>query len=184
MGFFSSLLGGTPPRAADPTAARRELLRVALRDTLNRHGIPPTWVGAETLVTTSRNAQKGMHWRLLIKHWDPQLLLHCVPLQQSLIKRLTTLDAKADGWLMGVSWQFALADESVCPPMPQRVWGAEPPKAAKAPLPATAAAAAPANANAKADLEQMFASRDAQLQREAAGGDAATFQRTEPAPLA
>lgn len=184
MGFFSKLRGDTP--APDPSAGRRELLRVALRDTLNRHGIPPTWIGAETLVTTSRGAQKGLHWRLLIKHWNPELLSYSVPFQQSLMARLLTLDANAGTWLMGISWQFALPDESVCPPMPQRAWSAEPKavaQTAKVPA-AVAATAAPLQAAAatsvKADLNQMFAARDAQLKR---ATEDEKFQTTEPARL-
>lgn len=186
MGFFSKLRGDSP--VPDQSAARRDLLRVALRDTINRHGIPATWIGAETLVTTSRGvAQKGIHWRLLIKHWDPELLSYGVPFQQSLMNRLVTLDATAGTWLMGISWQFALPDESVCPPMPQRAWAAEA-KAAAQPakavtVPTAAATPAPvqpaATANAKANLEQVFAARDAQLK----GGAGDKFQTTEPAPL-
>lgn len=186
MGFFSKLLGDTPP--PDQSAARREMLRVALRDTLNRHGIPPAWIGAETLVTTTRGgAQKGIHWRLLIKHWDPALLSYGVPFQQSLTSRLMTLDANAGTWLMGISWQFALPDESVCPPMPQRAWSAE----AKASAPKAAALAGTANpapvqaaavTSAKADLEQIFAARDAEIKR-LSGDEQAKFQTTEPAPL-
>jgi hypothetical protein len=172
MGFFSKLRGATP--APDLSAARRELLRVALRDTLNRHGIPPAWIGAETLVTTSRGAQKGLHWRLLIKHWNPELLSYSVPFQQSLMARLMTLDANAAMWLMGISWQFALPDESVCPPIPQRAWAAEPKAAAQAAREPTAAT------SAKADLNQMFAARDAQLKR---ASDDEKFQTTEPARL-
>ncbi|NPC56304.1 hypothetical protein [Caenimonas soli] len=186
MGFFSKLLGDTP--APDQSAARRELLRVALRDTLNRHNIPATWIRAETLVTTSRGVtHKGLHWRLLIKHWHPELLSYGVPFQQSLINRLVALDASAATWLMGISWQFALPDESVCPPLPQRAWGAEPKAAAqpaKAATPLVAATTAPVPAaaatSAKADLEQMFAERDAQLKQTA---DDARFQSTEPAAL-
>ena len=184
MGFFSKLLGDTP--APDQSGARRELLRAALRDTLNRHGIPPAWIGAETLVTTSRGAQKGLHWRLLIKHWNPELLSYSVPFQQSLMARVSALDANAGTWLMGISWQFALPDESVCPPMPQRAWSAEPKAVAKVVAPTGVATPAPAQAaaatNTKADLEQMFAARDAQLKRGTAEEDV-KFQTTEPAPL-
>jgi hypothetical protein len=178
MGFLSRLIGDAP--APDQSAPRREVLRVALRDTLNRHGIPVAWIGAETLVTTLRGAQKGIHWRLLIKRWEPELLVHSVAFQQSLINRLMTLDPNAGGWLMGISWQFALPDESICPPMPQRVWTAETPaQPAKAGVPARAATApvAAAAPTAKANLEQMFAARDAQLK------DTGTFERTEPSPL-
>ena len=146
MGFFSKFLGETPAPDLDLSAARRELLRRALRDTLNLHGIPAAWIGAETLTASSRgSAQKGIHWRLLIKHWNPDLLSHSVPFQQSLIKRLMSLDTTASSWLMGVSWQFALPDESVCPPMPRRSWAVEP-------------TIRPAgNATTKGKLEQTFA---------------------------
>lgn len=188
MGFLSKLLGDTP--APDQSAARRDLLRVALRDTLNRHGIPAGWIGAETLVTTARGVtQKGIHWRLLIKHWHPELLSYAVPFQQSLISRLATLDATAPTWLMGISWQFALPDESVCPAMPQRAWAAEAKTApAETGVPASPAAAIPATGVAgattttKANLEQAFAARDAALKR-GPGDEQAKFQTTEPAPL-
>jgi len=182
MGFFSKLLGDTP--VPDQSGPRRELLRAALRETLKRHGIPPTWISAETLVASARGvAQKGIHWRLLIKHWDPELLTCSVAFQQSLVSRLMALDANAATWLMGISWQFALPDESVCPPMPQRAWAAE-----KTTQPATATALtatvpeATAAGNAKAGLEQMFAARDAQLEH-GADDEQGKFQRTEPAPL-
>ena len=50
MGFFSKFLGDTP--APDLSGARRELLRRALRDTLNLHCIPAAWIGAETLTAS------------------------------------------------------------------------------------------------------------------------------------
>ena len=61
---------------------------------------------------------------------------------------------------MGVSWQFALPDESVCPPMPQRTWAA----------------------TAKASLERTFTARDAQF-KHATDHEEARFQPTEPTPL-
>lgn len=183
MGFFSRLFNNG--HGSDASVARRELLRVALRDTLNKHGIPLAWVGAETLMTASRDAHRGIHWRLLVKHWEPELLLHGVAFQQALVKRLTALDPKAESWLMGISWQFALPDESVCPPMPQRLGAAStPPAAAAVPArPVVAAQAAVPASNAKADLEQMLAARDQQFRREADEDPSPGFQRTEPAPL-
>lgn len=182
MGFFSKVFGDE--QIADASVARRELLRVALRDTLHNHGIPPAWLGAETLVSTSRG-QRGIHWRLLVKRWEPQLLMHSVALQQSLIKRLMALDPRADSWLMGISWQFALPDESVCPPMPQRfgMATAQPATAASSPRAATPPQPRVPAGGAKADLEQMFAARDEALRRQAEDDPGAGFQRTEPAPL-
>lgn len=122
--------------SAEQSAARRELLRSVLRKTLNRHGIPSTWLGAEMLIATSRGRETGLHWRLLIKHWDPRLLNHTIALQNALITRLISFDPLATEWLMGISWQFALATEAQCPPLPQAgYWTAEPRAAVPEPEP-------------------------------------------------
>lgn len=101
-----------------PTATRRELLRVVLRDTLKLHGLPAAWIGAEMLGTHSREGKQGIHLRLLIQHWEPRLLAHAPALQASLTDRLKMFDPLAGNWFGGVSWQFALPDASGCPPMP------------------------------------------------------------------
>ena len=184
-------------------SSRREMLRVVLRDTMNRHGVPAAWITAEMLVTTSRSREPGIHWRLSIKHWDPRLPVHCVALQNALIKRMMTFDPMASDWLVGISWQFAPEDESACPPMTHPgLWTAEAhaPRAASA-APAVAggviagpvrivdaSAAAPSEqSHAKQDLERLFAVRDADLKKNAQ--DTAydktqpMFARTEPAKL-
>ena len=106
---------------------RRELLRMVLRDTLSTHGIPHAWIGADVLANTSSSGVRSIHLRLVIKHWDPRLLTHSVALQQALIERATSFDPFASEWLSGISWRFALADDSACPPMPEAiVWTSQP----------------------------------------------------------
>jgi hypothetical protein len=99
-------------------ASRRELLRLVLRDTLNRTGIPTSWLGADLLAATSRGREPGIHVRLLLKHWDPRLMLHGIAFEQAYRKRVMTLDPLAERWLLGISWQYSLDDESACPPLP------------------------------------------------------------------
>lgn len=226
MSFFNRLLGRSAAPSSRPSSqissvqsqqhnpaastatTRRELLRSTLRDTLNRHGIPASWITCETLVTTSRTREHGIHWRLVVHHWDPRLLAHGIAFQQSLIKRVTTFDPLASAWLMGISWQFALADESSCPPMPHPgVWTSDTTSAPSVPAQAQpepsggsadviagpvriaeeAAAAPPArSAVTKAELDQLFAVRDADFQRHAAGqseADPSQYLPTEPARL-
>lgn len=226
MGIFSSWFGRKSAPPAGPssqiasghsqnskvppgsdTASRRKMLGVVLRDTLNRHGIPVSWIGAEMLVTTSRSRESGIHWRLQVKHWDPRLMTHAVALQHQLIKRVTTFDPMAANWLMGISWQFALQDESVCPSLPHPgLWTAEPhePTAAAAPaapggsgdviagpvlIGKSGAVGNPAETQ-KADLERLMAVRDADFQQHAQGegseGPDATqpmYQKTQPMQL-
>ena len=114
-------------------SSRREVLRLVLRDTLNRTGIPTSWIGADLLAATSRGREPGIHVRLLLKHWDPRLMVHGIAFENAFKKRVLTLDPSADRWLIGISWQFSLADESVCPGMPHPgVWTSSPSEAASA----------------------------------------------------
>lgn len=189
------------------STTRRELLRVVLRNTLNRHGIPTTWIGAEMLLATSRGREPGIHWRLVVKHWDPRLLTHAVALQNALIVRVLAFDPLAAGWLMGISWQFSLPDESSCPPMPHPGWWTseqrpgEPDSVASeldggsgdviaGPVRIGAASIPESDpdADVKSDLERLFAVRDAELElhRVSAGASEATqpmYLKTEPQPL-
>jgi hypothetical protein len=170
---------------ASPISNRRELLGVVLRDTLTRQGIPAAWLSPETLLSTSRSREPGIHLRLIIKHWDSRLLVHAVALQNALIIRLLASDPLASDWLMGISWQFALPDEDACPPMPhpgswtaipeatQRATEVERPEDSQSP------------ADVRSDLERLFAARDAELEMNAQrlGSNDATqpmFLKTQP----
>ena len=212
MSFFRNMLGMSRTRATGPSSqmhsqlssgmtqqlaqsqntTRRELLRVVLRDTLNRHGIPTNWLTAELLTTTSRTGERGIHWRLVVKHWDPRLLEHSVALQNALVKRVLTFDPLAVSWLNGVSWQMALDDDSMCPPLP-------PPPTWTMNQRATASAQAapsgdviegpvrigaePGQNDVKAELEELLKIRDEDFRRHATEGTAAQFATTEPAKL-
>lgn len=130
--------GLTAQAPVSPMAMHRELLRVVLRDTLNRHGIPTAWIGAEMLVAHRQGHEAGMHLRLLIRHWEPRLLVHCVALQRSLREHVVAFDPQSQVWFMGVSWQFALDDESACPEMPPPiVWKLPSEVPAHTPVPLT-----------------------------------------------
>jgi len=199
--------------AAEISNGRRELLHSVLRNTLARHGIPASWLGAEMLVATSRGRETGMHWRLLVRHWEPRLLTHMVALQNSLVTRLLSQDPLAADWLTGISWQFALPDEAACPALPQPgYWTADPRPAPAAvapdrrsgadviagPVRITTPQSAPAAAQPEAtpdsadsvrhDLDRLLAVRDAEMKRHAqAHGSSEPTQpmylRTEPQPL-
>lgn len=181
--------------AAAQGTTRRELLRVVLRDTLTRHGIPAAWIAAEVLATSSPTGERGVHWRLVIRHWDPRLLACGVALQHALIKRITSFDPLASNWLSGISWQFALGDESQCPPLPHPgSWTAPPHEAMRvsfAPAREAGVIEGPVHIEqqgarpgpgdpARVDLDQLLAARDADFTKNAG---AQTWVRTEPAKL-
>ena len=189
----------SPHAVATQNSTRRELLRVVLRDTLTRHGIPTAWITADMLVATSSKREPGIHWRLSIKHWDERLMTHTVALQNNLIKRVLSFDPLATNWLMGISWQLALDDESACPPMPHPgMWTSEPHRVADKPEAAApggsgdvisgpvligGATAGDAASTAREDLEKLFAIRDADRERHGKDEPAHTFAATEPAKL-
>jgi hypothetical protein len=86
----------------------RDLLRLVLRDMLSRHGIPSAWMGLQVLSAKSNGKTTGLHARLIVRHFEPRLLVHAPGLEKSFIERLMALDPLADQWLMGLSWQLAL----------------------------------------------------------------------------
>lgn len=178
--------------AASQHAIRKDLLRVVLRETLVRNGIPTSWLAADLLRTTSPKREPGIHVRLLLRHWDPRLLMCGVAFEQNFYRRLLTMDPQATQWLMGVSWQYAMDDLSACPQLPHPgSWTA----ATDQPLPqaATHPGQAPATADViagpvhiarhqddvRADLQKLLAARDAD--RAAAGAEA--FASTQPISL-
>lgn len=184
----------TQQLAQSQNTTRRELLRVVLRDTLNRHGIPTKWVTAELLTTTSRTGERGIHWRLVVKHWDPRLLEHSVALQNALVKRVLTFDPLAVSWLNGVSWQVALEDESKCPPLPAPpTWTLNHRSAEEAQAtPSGDVIEGPvhigtdsAQNDVKAELEELLKIRDEDFRRHSGDGKPGSgqFAKTEPAKL-
>ena len=85
--------------AQSPMGLRRELLRVALRDTLVRHGIPAPWITAEAVPEPGSGPDLRIHLRLQIRHYDPNLLAHGMALQSSFYKRVELFDPMAAQWV-------------------------------------------------------------------------------------
>lgn len=174
---------------ASPGETRRELLRVVLRETLRRQGIPQEWITADMLAATSRSGESGIHWRLSIRHWDERLPVHCVGLQNALMQRVQTFDPMAEQWLMGVTWQFALADDSACPPLPHASTWTEAQRAAPAQRTAGDVIAGPVKIDGtppevKADLELLMAAFDEHYAANVRPGESGShYAQTQPASL-
>lgn len=168
-----SSLGPVPSHSS----MRKELLRVVLRDTLNRNGIPRDWVVADLLVATSRTKEPGIHMRLQVRHWDARLMLHSVAFQEKLHQRVVMLDPQAIDWLLSISWLYALADSSVCPAMPHPgTWTAVPAADQKI--------TDDASNQARVDLSLLMAVREGDARRHAKQMDeASNFAATEPGGL-
>lgn len=219
MGMFDMLLGRKPSRAAKPRptqgpstqfaesqvtqaggssqSVRKDLLKMVLRETLTRNGIPPTWLTADMLRTTSASRREtGLHVRFQLRHWDPRLLQHAVAFENDFAERLQLLDPLSSNWLMGFSWQFALEDKAACPALPHpATWTAPPEPSAPAPLAQPAEPSSYGDIIAgptaleqprplddvRADLEALLALRDEDLRKHGTAGRA--YAATRPANL-
>lgn len=147
---------------------RRELLSLAVRDTLRKHGIPTHWISAETHSAMTGNRVRGMHLRLVVREWQPKLLAYTVALQKAVQARLIRLDPLAPSWIAGVSWRFEVVDEAPCPELPAaHYWQAAREEKAK-PL------------GTRALLDALLSSRE-QNPRGLAEGSS-DFRPTEPMP--
>lgn len=118
-----------PPRSLSPAeididSIRREVVAIALRETLRKHGIPATWITAETAPASTARRERGAHVRLAMREWRPELLPFTVALQKTVRARIARLDPAAADWLTGITWKFEPYDETRCPAMPgPEHWG-------------------------------------------------------------
>jgi len=94
------------------THTRRELLRVLTRDTLRYCGIPEGWVDCQVLVVNTRKGETHMHARLVVRHWDEQLLRYAVAFERRLMAEVHRFEPQASEWLHSITWQFKTED---CP---------------------------------------------------------------------
>jgi hypothetical protein len=106
------------PATVQQEDTRRELLAMAVRDTLRKHGIPQHWIKAETFSAVSATKGRGMHLRLVVRVWRPDMLAYTVALQRAILVRLIRLDPLSSSWAAGISWRYEPVDDSTCPALP------------------------------------------------------------------
>lgn len=134
MGFIARLLGtqgkGEDPergmsrlQVASQEQTRRELIAMALRDTLKRHGLAPGCIAAEGVPSVAPGRQRGMHVQLVFRDWQPSLLAYVVALEAAVRGRLERLDPLSPSWIAGVSWRFEPTDRTQWPQLPTAVPG-------------------------------------------------------------
>ena len=122
-------LAPVPAPAVDQqhTATRRELIRIVLRDTLHKHGIPAAWVGCETVLVTHSAHQPAYLTHLVFRKYDEQLIRFAPAIQQQLSLGLGRFVSAIDPSTYIFYWKFPA--ESDCPitamPVPS-FWTIEP----------------------------------------------------------
>ena len=181
------------PVSQSPHNVRKDLLKLVLRETLTRNGIPQVWIAADMLRTTSPKREQGVHMRFLVRVWEPRLLEHGPALEREFLQRLLLLDPQAAGWLMGFSWQFTLPDGHVPGALPHPGSWTAPREPLVRPMSAPETrpgdiiegpVVLPKGAEeVRADLERLLAARDEDMKRHAQGHTGDNFAATRPATL-
>lgn len=159
LGTPSQLEGrsGDKTLEMDPQAAKRlELVRMLTRDTQRAAGVPDGWLESQVLLEPGRGGRTFIHLRLLLKHWDEQLLRYAVAFQRQLRSDIERLEPGAREWLLSISWQYDVGDQ--CPYL-------ELPKPAPWATPAGNGAEPERSEDdlMQEDLARLFAVRDAHL---------------------
>ncbi|AEG92122.1 hypothetical protein [Ramlibacter tataouinensis] len=181
MGLLSRIFGeadkaareGRTSRLADATReqTRKELIAMAVRDTLKKHGIPPTCITAEARPGMVAGRPRGVHLQLVFREWQPELLAYVVAIESTVRARLLRLDPLSQAWVTGVSWRFEPTDARQWPQLP----------AASQASPAPASAAKGASTSSKDTLEKLLGSGEGLFGGRA--GKREDFSPTVPMPL-
>jgi hypothetical protein len=129
MGLFARLLGRQPKKVdRDPGVSRlqemsrertrRELISMAVRDTLKRHRFADGCITSEALPGFTSAKHRGMHVQLVFRDGQPNMLGYVVALETAMRARLARLDPLSPSWIAGFSWRFEPADRTGWPQLP------------------------------------------------------------------
>jgi hypothetical protein len=88
-------------------ALRNELLRIVLRDTLRKTGIPPQWIGGETTPAVDEGGRMSIEIRLILECNEPRLLYYIAAFQKEFEAALLGMEPKAWDWVSRISWSLS-----------------------------------------------------------------------------
>lgn len=91
----------------EPAISSRELIRVVLRDTLRRNGIPTDWIGSQIASRAQAGQPTAHQIQLVILKWHEGLLRFGPLLQQQILQGLQEFDPQSDHSGHTVVWSFA-----------------------------------------------------------------------------
>ena len=125
----------TPQSSRTHTDFRQQLVRVVLKDTLRRRGIPHDWLSCEVMTVTRGPKQEELHIQLMLLKWSELFLRYAYALEQQLRQGLDRFEPSVDHSGYIISWRFS--PDCGCPFMvmpPPMIWAhdAAPAKAPEA----------------------------------------------------
>jgi hypothetical protein len=104
------------------SGARRDLVKLALRDTMRRFGVPSDWIDCRALSALTRDQQSGMHVHFLVRKADRQVLNYVHAFQETFWQEIESIDPQARQWLFSVGWEFyGRSDQQASAPAQQPV---------------------------------------------------------------
>lgn len=105
------------PKDAD---VRKALLRLALKNVVNRNSIPAEFLSAE-IGRSLNEGEAVMHVRLVARSTEPGLLANLYDIQTAFELEVLGVDPSAESWLQGVSWRLQCheLDEDTALPHPE-----------------------------------------------------------------
>ncbi len=87
---------------------QRELIRVVLKDTLRRNGIPLDWLACEVItIVQSGNSKDQLHIQLMLMKWHELFLRYAPALEHQLLRGLDRFDPSVDHSHYIISWRFS-----------------------------------------------------------------------------
>jgi hypothetical protein len=104
--FAESQAATSLEKTKSRNAPRRDLVRLVLRETLRKHGIPSDWIDCRVLSVLTRQHKSGMHVQLIVRKADQQLLPYIHAFQESFWEQILRMDPQARDWLFSVGWEF------------------------------------------------------------------------------
>lgn len=104
-----------PPPSVRPHAdIQRELVRVVLKDTMRRHGIPSEWLACDTQTVATGPHTEELHIQLVLVQWHELLLRYAPALEIQLLRGLDRFEPTVDhAKKCTITWRFA--PECGCP---------------------------------------------------------------------
>lgn len=104
--FQESRAQTTLEQTRSRNAPHRDLVKVVLRETMRRNGIPSDWIECRALSVLTRQHKQGMHVQFLVLKADHQLLQWVHAFQESFWEQILRTDPSARDWLFSVGWEF------------------------------------------------------------------------------
>jgi len=98
----SQTIGGN---AKSRNGARRDLVKLALRDTMRKYGVPSDWIDCRALSAVTRTQQSGMHVQFLVRKSDRQVMNYIHAFQDTFWQEIESIAPQARQWLVSVGWE-------------------------------------------------------------------------------